>query len=448
MPHRNTVLGAGMLAIAGLALASLTVTVAPQEAEAQRRVPRPDPDLLRIHVLNVGQGDGTVIEGPADASGDRRVMIIDTGESPKKGNEAKHVVEPYLRNQLDDGPPTRPVVQVDYFIPTHYHHDHMGGTRGEEGTGLYYLYESLGTKIGMILDTGIDYDASGLGDQQYRKWVKEKQPRRERLRFDQQGEDRQIDMGEGVWVEVLAVGAEVEGRGRVVKDKWISTTSQNDFSTTIVVHYGRFDFFVGGDLSGYLHESWGSWYHPIESAMYPHLRQTEVYRVNHHGSQWSSNYPFLQRLKPQVAVISCGKGHKHPNEYTVRRLLGWEDFWTGRPMGSEIFQTKADDGFTFEGLHKHTNKQQRVANGNILIESDGEEIFTVTLPGEEPFTFPLDDLPAFTEPPYSVIKARREALALGAEGDGERFNTMDDAEDAETGSLYVPRGNDPDGGGD
>ena len=448
MAERTIWAGTATLIAAGLLFSGLMITGTPEPAEARTKKVRPDPNVVRIHVLNVGQGDGTIIEGPADANGDRRIMIVDTGESPKKGNEAKHVVEPYLRSKLDDGKPGKPIVDVDYFLPTHYHHDHMGGTRGEEGTGMYHLYESIGVRIGMILDTGIAYDASGMGDKHYRAWVKEKQPRREKLRFDQQGPDRQIDMGDGVWVEVLAVGAEVEGRGRVVKVKWISTTSQNDFSSAIVVHYGKFDFYVAGDLSGYLHESWGAWYHSIESATYPHLRQTEVYRVNHHGSQWSSNYPFMQRLKPRVALISCGKGHHHPNEYTVRRILGWEDFWTGRPTGSEIFQTKADDGYTFEGVHPHTQKQQRVANGHILIESDGEEIFTVTLPGQEPFTFPLDDIPAYTEPPYSVIKARREQLNVGAEGDGDRFNKMHDADDVESGAISVPRNDDPEGGGD
>ena len=36
----------------------------------------------------------------------------------------------------------------------------------------------------------------------------------------------------------------------------------------------------------------------------------------------------------------------------------------------------------------------------------------------------------------------------GAEGDGEYYRAMDDADDAETGRVVVPRGNDPDGGGD
>ena len=428
--------------------ASLGLALTAGRAEAQKKKDRPDADLLRIHVLNVGQGDATIIEGPRDEKGNRKVLVIDVGESVKKGNEAKHVFEPYLRQQLDDGPPMRPVAEIDYFIPTHYHYDHMGGDRGEEGTGLYYLSEALGIKIGMILDTGIDYDASGHGDRNYRRWVKENAPRREKLAFDQLGPDRQIDLGEGVWVEVLAVGAEVEGRGRVVRDKWISTTSQNDFSVAIVVHYGKFDFYVAGDLSGYLHESWGAWYHPIESATYPHLRRTEVYRVNHHGSQWSSNYPFMQRLQPQVALISCGKGHHHPNEFTVRRILGWEDYWTGRPMGSDIFQTKADDGYTFEGPHPHTNKEQRIANGHILVESDGENMYTVSMPGVEPYTYPLLDDPPYTAPPRSVLEARAEKKTVGAEGDGRRYNKMDTAEDVESGLISAPQNDDPEGGGD
>ena len=445
MRSRMTLSGLALLGVA-VAVGGAALVANPESANAAKK--RPAADLIRIHVLNVGQGDCTVIEGPADEAGNRKVLVVDVGESPMKGNESKHVLEPYLRNKLDDGPPTRLVAEIDYFIPTHYHHDHMGGIRGEEGTGLYYLAEALGVKIGMILDTGVDYDAGGQGDRQYRTWVQEKQPVREKLRFDQQGKGRQIDLGEGVWVEVLAVAAEVEGRGRVVKDKWIASTSQNDFSIAIVVHYGKFDFWVAGDMSGYLHESWGAWYHPIESALFPHLRPLEVYRVNHHGSQWSSNYPFLQRIKPTVALISSGKGHHHPNEYTVRRLLGWEDYWSGRPMGSDIFQTKNDDGFMFEGPHEHTGRTQNVADGHIVVESDGRDVFTLSIPDQEPFVFPLQDHPAFTEPPASVRYARDKDLNVGAEGDGEYYYSMDDAEDVETGRVNAPRRDDPDGGGD
>ncbi|MEE2828758.1 MAG: hypothetical protein VX498_06200 [Myxococcota bacterium] len=411
---------------------------------------RPDGNLLRIHVLNVGQGDGTIIEGPRDERGDRKIMIVDAGESSMQGNEAKHVVEPYLRKEVDDGKPNRPFIDIDYIIPTHYHRDHMGSPKGKEPTGIFYLWEALNIRVGKILDTGLDYDAAGTGDRSYRTWVEEKGVDRETLAFDQQGPDRQIDLGEDVWVEVLAVGARVEGRCRVVKDRWISTTSQNDFSTVLVIHYKKFDFYIAGDLSGYLHESWGAWYHSIEAATFPHLRPVEVYRVNHHGSQWSSSYAFLQRIQPLASVISCGRGHHHPNEYTVRRLLGFEDYWTGRPLGSDVFQTKNDDGYVQEEPDGHTGKVQRVSGGHVVIESDGESSFTVTLPGREPFVYPLHDDPAFTEVPWSVKKARESsARRLGGEADTDRrYGEVFDREDAESGKVAPPRRDDPEGGDD
>ena len=92
--------------------------------------PKRPAQVLRIHVLSVGQGDATIIEGPANSEGDRKVMMVDSGESAKQGNEAKHEVEPYLRQHLDDGPATRPVATVDYYVPTHYHKDHIGWTAG------------------------------------------------------------------------------------------------------------------------------------------------------------------------------------------------------------------------------------------------------------------------------------------------------------------------------
>jgi beta-lactamase superfamily II metal-dependent hydrolase len=401
---------------------------------------RPPAETIRIHVLNMGQGDGTIIEGPRDERGDRKIMIYDAGESSMRGNEAQHVVEPYLRRHTDDGKPGRAILDIDYMIPSHYHKDHMGSTRGKEPTGLFYLYEALNIRVGKVLDGGIDFDAAGQGDMTYRAWVKDRKVDREKLAFDQLGPNRQIDMGKDLWVEVLAVGAEVEGRGRVVADRYINTTSQNDFCLTLVLHYKKFDFYIAGDLSGYLHESWGAWYHDIEAATYPHLRRTEVYRVNHHGSQWSSNYPFLQRLRPIVSVISAGKGHHHPNRHTIERLLGFEDYWTGRPLGSDIYQTKNEDGFVLWEEHPHTLKTQTLANGHIVIESDGLTGFTVTMPGREPIPYPLHPDGAFLDVPWSVKKARK--------GEREEYERVFDRDDVESGATIGPRGDDGEGGGD
>lgn len=392
-----------------IVLVGLSLLFEPGIGNARRsRDEGPAPNLMRIHILDVGQGDCTIIESPEDETGDRRLLMVDAGETSKEGNEARDTVEPYLRRRLDDGPPTRPVVEIDYFVGTHYHKDHMGWPKPGNDSGLFYLYDTTGVRIDSILDTGLDYDAAGNLDGVYREWVASHNVRRDKLRFDQLGEDRQIDMGEDLWIEVLAVGAQMDGLAdRSIKRRWVPTTSQNDFSIALVVHYKQFDFFVAGDLSGYFHKSWGNYYHNIEGAMSDSLRDLEVLRVSHHGSQWSTNYPFLQRTRPQVAVVSCGQGHHHPNEYTVRRLLGWENHWTGWPTGSDVYQTEMKDGFQFEGPEPYTGRTQRVANGHIVIETDGVNGFSVWYEElGEPMVYPLDKRDAYTDVPDKILARR------------------------------------------
>ncbi len=389
----------------------------------------PPPDLMRIHVIDVGQGDCTVIESPEDEDGDRKILMVDAGESSKEGNEARDTIEPYLRRRLDDGPPTRPRVDVDYFVGTHYHKDHMGWPKPGNDSGLFYLYDTTGVRIGNILDTGLDYDAAGNLDGVYREWVASRNVEREKLAFDQLGEDRQIDMGPDLWVEVLSVGAQVDGApDRAIKRRWLPTTSQNDFSIAMIVHYKQFDFFVAGDLSGYFHKSWGNYYHNIEGAMRDSLRDIEVLRVSHHGSQWSTNYSFLQHLQPEVAVISCGKGHHHPNEFTVHRILGWENYWSGWPVGSDIYQTQLVDGYIYPEEHPHTGRTQTVANGHIVIETDGQTGYTIWYEGlDAGVHYELDRSPSYTDIP-GKIRMRRE-------GNTEDMPIVRDAEEVDEHQL-------------
>ena len=50
---------------------------------------------------------------------------------------------------------------------------------------------------------------------------------------------------------------------------------------------------------------------------------SDVYVVNHHGSNTSSMDVFLEAVAPQYAIISCGKdnGYGHPSMETLQRLL-------------------------------------------------------------------------------------------------------------------------------
>ena len=74
--------------------------------------------------------------------------------------------------------------------------------------------------------------------------------------------------------------------------------------------------------------------------------QTNVLKVAHHGSDTSSSESFLEQLKPQIAMISVGKGNSygHPAQTTLNKLSN---------IGCKVYRTDEV--------------------GTILLTSDGKE---------------------------------------------------------------------------
>ena len=62
------------------------------------------------------------------------------------------------------------------------------------------------------------------------------------------------------------------------------------------------------------------------------IEQSTVLKVSHHGSRNATSKIFLQQLKPQLAVISCGRNNRygHPHEEMLERL---------QEAGTEVFRT-------------------------------------------------------------------------------------------------------------
>ena len=54
---------------------------------------------------------------------------------------------------------------------------------------------------------------------------------------------------------------------------------------------------------------------------YP-LDKMMVLKTAHHGSSSSSNKEFLEKIQPQIAIISCGVNNRygHPSSETIKRL--------------------------------------------------------------------------------------------------------------------------------
>lgn len=70
------------------------------------------------------------------------------------------------------------------------------------------------------------------------------------------------------------------------------------------------------------------------------LEDIDVYKVGHHGSDTSSSMDFLNVIKPDYAVISCGEGNSygHPNDITIENLSKFTDkIYRTDLMGTIVF---------------------------------------------------------------------------------------------------------------
>ncbi len=52
--------------------------------------------------------------------------------------------------------------------------------------------------------------------------------------------------------------------------------------------------------------------------------QSDILKVGHHGSKYSSSFEFLEKVDPQYAIIQSGEGNKfgHPYKITLNKLSG------------------------------------------------------------------------------------------------------------------------------
>lgn len=247
---------------------------------------------LQLHFMDVGQGDSAVLVSPRG-----EIVMFDNG---KRGRCELSVN--YLQ-QLG-------IKHVDYMIASHYHDDHIGCTR--EVLEKFPL-----TKV--AYDRGHDYNTAT-----YRNYVIAVGDKRATV---VEGMAIKLDAASSMPVYVVIVAANGNG---------IATTNENDLSVVAVVHFGRFDAVFGGDLSGMKSSS----YEDIETAVAPKVGEVEVYKVNHHGSRYSSNPTWLQIIKPVIAVISTGDGNRygHPTAECLDRLHAARIrrvYWTERGAGPD-----------------------------------------------------------------------------------------------------------------
>ena len=261
---------------------------------------------LTVRILDVGpiNGDSILISSPAG-----KTVLIDAGDTTK----GKAVVEALKRNNVQ---------QLDYFIATHPHPDHIGGAAE--------VFKAV--KVLNVIDNGQLPSAMP----QATPTPKQKQPapkptpaRRSTkstsltqfyddykaavsssgARYETAKPGMKLDLGGGTLLTILAPSEPM-----FTKDKM--TTGGNEPNANSIVarlDYGSFSMLLTGDAEDQTE-------HRLLTKELD--LQTRVLKVSHHGSKYASSKDFLNRVKPEVAIVSCGAWNRygHPSQAVLDRL--------------------------------------------------------------------------------------------------------------------------------
>lgn len=258
--------GAASLAWAEPDAPRATAPVAPSTAEA----PLDPTRTVRVDYLDVGQGDAVLLR-----SYNGKTVLIDTG-GPKARGKLKRALK------------AEGVTRIDALILTHPHADHIGNA-----TAVLKAFE-----VGIVYDPGYPHTSAT-----YRKVLELIQQKAVRYKKARAG--MRIKLADDVELQILSPG-----------ESWIHSDRSVLNCTSVVTRlsYGKVHLLFPGDAE-----------EEVERALletFPNELQSDVLKVAHHGSKYTSRDAFLDKVKPSIAVIEVGKGNSygHPHRQVMSRL--------------------------------------------------------------------------------------------------------------------------------
>jgi beta-lactamase superfamily II metal-dependent hydrolase len=246
----------------------------PQGSEADR------PVGLSVVVVDVGQGDGIVLRAP-----DGTVHVIDAGPD----GEGAAAMLPTI-NALQPA-------SYGFTFLSHFHSDHEGG-----------LDEVLTARpFQFAYDRG---DVNRPSNPDVNNYLAAAGTRRRTVTLG-----TTYQLGGGATLRCIALNGSVLGGAFV--DPTTSAQEENSRSIAMRLDYGQFSMWLGGDLTGGASSTTD-----VESPASLSCGDVDVYKMNHHGSNTSTNDNLVTRLAPELAVVSCGTGNPygHPSTTVVNRL--------------------------------------------------------------------------------------------------------------------------------
>lgn len=235
----------------------------------------------RVVFLDVGQGDGILLETDTG-----QVFLFDCGSSSRR-KVGEDVLIPYLQY--------RGISHVDAVFLSHGDGDHSSGVKEllEQG-------EEEGISVGRLVLPDIKED---LCSRDF-------------------GELVSLSQENAVEITYMSVGEGMDNRDFSLlclhPPKGYDGADSNGSSLCFYWKWKKsgMSLLLTGDVEGESEEMLLAEFKKND------IGQVTVLKVAHHGSKYSTSEAFLEQIKPQAAMISCGlnNSYGHPHEETLSRL--------------------------------------------------------------------------------------------------------------------------------
>ena len=256
---------------------------------------------LKVTCLDVGQGDGILVETP-----DNHHFLIDGGSS-SQSDLGRYCLLPALKSQG--------ISYLDGLFISHTDKDHISGAKEL----LEYMGNGLTTiRAGyLVLPSWAEKPEAWeeLSDAAQKAGIK--------IVTGKKGDELHCGLVSFsiLWPEKNATGKDV-----------------NEEAMVMELSFGEFQMLFTGDIGADTEKKL------LASGI---LKDVDCLKVGHHGSRYSTTEAFLEKIKPELAIISCSSTNTygHPSPETVERL---------EAAGSQVEYT--------------------MKNGAITVETDGKKL--------------------------------------------------------------------------
>lgn len=256
-----------------------------------------NPNNLIIHYVDVGQGDCILI------GQNNEYVLIDAGN-----NEDGELLVDYFK-QLG-------IEKFKYVIGTHAHEDHIGGI-----DNIINNFELEHFYMPDVITTTKTFE--GVLDALLAK----------KKAFETPNIGDTFKLNDASF-EVLYLG----------KDK----SDLNNTSIVLKLTYKNTTYLFMGDATS-----------KVEKILLDNEAdlKSDVLKVGHHGSQYSSTAAFLKQVSPSYAVIQVGENndYDHPKEITLNKLEKLKTLTYRTDKHGTIILTSDGENISFETIKTNTN---------------------------------------------------------------------------------------------